>query len=117
MPFPLESPAARTRATRRSLPLGPAPAKVGRCLGACARGGAPFFWDPKFHARATSFGKTDRNRLLARASAMLAFTDVIHFFSYKFSGLCAGGFAFACIFSGAFQRTFFRHEMTLAAQE
>ena len=40
---------------------------------------------------------------------MLTFANVVHFFAYEFSRLCAGGFSFARIFLGSFDCFFFGH--------
>lgn len=39
---------------------------------------------------ATSFRQSNRNGLLSRSRAVLAFADVVHFFAYKFASLGAG---------------------------
>jgi hypothetical protein len=114
MPFPFQSPAGGTRTTGRRFPTGPGLAKVAGRLGTGTRGGTAFFRNPELDAGTTRFGEPDRDGLLRRASAVLPFTDVVHFFSDKFSRLGAGGLAFTSIFASAFQGSFFRHELTVA---
>jgi hypothetical protein len=40
---------------------------------------------------------------------VLAFPYVVHFFAHKFASLRTGGFAFASVFTSAFQGLFFGH--------
>ena len=54
------------------------------------------------HACATRFGEPDCNRLLRRSGPMLPFSDMVHFFANKLSGLRARQFAFAFIFTSLF---------------
>jgi predicted MFS family arabinose efflux permease len=64
----------------------------------------------QFHSGSPRFRKTNRDRLLGGTGAMLAFSNVMHFFSHKFSSLRTGRLAFARIFLSAFEGFFFRHK-------
>lgn len=59
---------------------------------------------------APSFRQADRNRLLRRRRAMLSFAHMVHFLSHEFSGLGAGRFSFAGIFTRTLDGFFFRHD-------
>src|SRR5213593_551167 len=63
----------------------------------------------KLHASATSLRQADRDGLLRRASAVLAFAYVVNLFANKFTGLRGWRFAFLCIFTSTFYGLFFRH--------
>src|SRR6058998_681051 len=63
----------------------------------------------KLHASATSLRQADRDGLLRRASAVLAFAYVVKLFANKFTGLRGWRFAFLCIFTSTFYGLFFRH--------
>lgn len=77
------------------------PGGLGRCL-AVAR------W-LELHTRAAGFGEAYGNGLFSGSCSMLAFSDMVHFFTHKFSGLRAGRFSFPGIFTGAFKSFIFRH--------
>ena len=61
----------------------------------------------QLHARPPGFGEANSNRLLGGRRPMLTFANVVHFFAYEFSRLCAGGFSFARIFLSSFDCFFF----------
>src|SRR5579885_866067 len=49
------------------------------------------------NAFAACLGKTDRNRLLRRSSAVLTFLDVFELFAYEFAGLGGRGLSFLLV--------------------
>jgi hypothetical protein len=61
------------------------------------------------HAGATSFGKTDGNRLLRGARAMFTLANVVHLFTHKFPGLSRCRFALPPVTPGPFKSLFFWH--------
>src|SRR5438552_13251032 len=63
----------------------------------------------QFHSRPPSLRESDGDRLLRRASPMLAFPNMLHFLPNEFSGLRGRGFAFSGVFSCSFKRILFRH--------
>jgi len=113
MSFPFQSAAGCPRATSRCFAVGSPLAQIAGCLGTGTRRGTAFARCSELDARAAGFGETNRNGLLGRTSAVLPLPNMVHFFSDKFSGLCAGRFAFACILTSAFQGSFFWHKDTL----
>ena len=113
MSFPFQSAAGCPRATSRCFAVGSPLAHIAGCLGTSTRRGTAFARSSELDARAASFREANRNGLLGRTSAVLPFADMVHFFSDKFSGLCAGRLAFTCIFASAFQCSFFRHAPNL----
>jgi len=50
------------------------------------------------HTSSPGFREPYSDRLFCRASAVLAFSYMVHFFTYEFTRLGTGRFAFACIF-------------------
>lgn len=114
MSFPFQSAAGCPRATSRCFAVGSPLAQIAGCLGTGTRRGTAFARCSELDARAAGFGETNRNGLLGRTSAVLPLPNMVHFFSDKFSGLCAGRLAFTSIFASAFQGSFFRHELTVA---
>jgi hypothetical protein len=64
----------------------------------------------QWYAGATSFGETDRDRLLAGARSMLALANVVHFFPHKFPGLSRGRFALPPVTPGPLESLFFWHK-------
>src|SRR5258706_6882289 len=52
------------------------------------------------HAGAARLRQADRDRLLRRARAVLAFADVLHFLADEFAGLRAGGFPGPAVLAG-----------------
>jgi hypothetical protein len=63
----------------------------------------------EFHSGSARLGEADGNGLLRRASAMLAFADVVHLFADEFACLSGRGVAFALVFPCSFERGFFWH--------
>ena len=68
----------------------------------------------QFHSRSASLGKSNRDRLLGRASSVLAFPNMIHLLPHEFARLGAGRLAFPCILAGSLKCLFFRHVYLLA---
>jgi hypothetical protein len=60
--------------------------------------------------RITALSKDQSRSPVGGKGAMLAFSNVMHFFSHKFSSLRTGRLAFARIFLSAFEGFFFRHK-------
>src|SRR5581483_3909492 len=67
----------------------------------------------QFHAGAARFREANRDGLLWRSCAVLAFANVLHLFANKFTCLCTGGFAFARIFASALDGLLFWHRVLL----
>jgi hypothetical protein len=63
----------------------------------------------QFHTCPPSFGQTDGDRLFARAGAVFAFADMVHFLANEFPGLRRGGFALPFVASRAGYGLFLRH--------
>ena len=61
-------------------------------------------------ARSTGLRESDRNRLLARARAVLPFADVMHFLADELTSLRARRFPLASVSPRALDRHLFRHE-------
>ena len=68
-----------------------------------------FFGWLQWHAGASRFGQSDGNRLLRRASAMFAFTDVLYLLTHKLAGRCRWPLPGAQIGLSALYRGFARH--------
>src|SRR5438552_1511976 len=64
----------------------------------------------KIDTGAARLGQSNRDRLLCRSGAVLAFADVVHLLADELARLGGGGFAFALVASGAFEGFFFGHE-------
>jgi hypothetical protein len=60
----------------------------------------------------TRLGETNRNRLLRRSRAMHSFSNVVHFFAYKFARLRAWGFSLLFVASCSFDNFVFPHVLT-----
>jgi hypothetical protein len=75
--------------------------RFGRCASA-ARG-------LQRYARAARFAQANRNGLLRRTGAVLAFADVLDLFMYELPSRGAGRFAFAQVFLGFLDSRFFGH--------
>jgi hypothetical protein len=71
------------------------------------------FWRRKIHTGATSFRQTYRDRLFSGSGTMLAFPDVMHFFTNELAGLSACGFSFSLGFSGPLHSLFLWHVLNL----
>src|SRR5258706_8019249 len=82
-----------------------------RCiLGAtpCLRfGSSPRRW--KLHAGASRLRQADRDRLIGRACAVLAFTDVVHFLADELARLRRWRLAGALVCASAFDRFLLGH--------
>jgi hypothetical protein len=68
----------------------------------------------QLHSCTPGLGQADRNGLLGRGRAMLAFSYVVHLLAYEFSRLRAGRFTLKGILASAFDRFFFRHSDLLS---
>src|SRR5439155_16550641 len=87
-------------------------ARFPRALRAAAglfRNRARFGWR-ELHPRPAGLRQADRDRLLGRASAMLAFANVLNFLAHEFAGLRGRRLAFALVLPCAFQCLLFRHD-------
>jgi hypothetical protein len=83
---------------------------VARCAtpGLRARCALPGRW--QIHSGPSRLRQTNRNRLLRRARAVLAFANVIHLLANELSSLRRRCLALPLVAAGALQRSFFRHE-------
>src|SRR5438270_12648489 len=79
-----------------------------RFLARACRGFSATGWF-ELYACAPCFRQADRYRLFRRGCTMFSFADVMYLFANKFSRLCAGRLAFACVFARPFKSPFFRH--------
>jgi hypothetical protein len=66
----------------------------------------------QINARASCLREPDRNGLLRRARAMLAFADMVDLLANELACLRAGSFAFASIATRPLQRSFLRHVLS-----
>ena len=63
----------------------------------------------KIYPGPARFGQANRDRLLRRSRAVLAFANVFHLLTHKFTRLRARRFAFSFVFFRSFDRLLFRH--------
>jgi hypothetical protein len=63
----------------------------------------------QLYARPPRFRESYGDRLFGGCGTVLTFADVVHFFLYEFTRLCAGRLSLARIFSGSLDRLFIWH--------
>jgi hypothetical protein len=103
----LERALRRARAFPGRLFAAPGLCKITLCLAFYSRFAA--LWWRQFYSGPPRLGETNRDGLLRRSSAVLAFSNVFHFFAYKLTRLSRRGLAFALVFARAFNCFFFWH--------
>src|SRR6185369_16504983 len=93
---------ARSRRRRLARPALALPVVAGGVLAGRRRGGAGL-GRPELHSGAAGLREADRDRLLGRAGAVLAFPDVLHLLADELAGLRARRLAFALVLLGALE--------------
>ena len=69
----------------------------------------------QLHSCPPRLRQTDRDRLLGRPRAVLAFTNVVHLFTHELAGLRGRGFSRLLVRAGAPHRFLLRHSLTPSA--
>src|SRR3954470_7927287 len=108
-PFPLQCAHRRARALRTG--FGPCRRTMAASVGTLRalprfRRRCAFARRLQINARASCLREPDRNGLLRRARAMLAFADMVDLLANELACLRAGSFAFASIATRPLQRSF-----------
>lgn len=100
---------ARTRCRRFAASIALSLPIIAGCFFPGVGGCLPVLGCLQFDACASGFREADGDCLLRRSGPMFPFANMMHLLPHKLPSLCAGRFAFACIFVSSFDRFFLRH--------